>query len=201
MYNFNVEALTWDSKERIDRAKIIAEKIYEEVKPKQNGNAMEYGCGTGLISFNLADKLNEIVLMDSVEGMIDVLNKKIKLSGNKNMKSVLIDLEKEEHNEKFDLIYNSMVLHHIIDTEKIVRKFYEMLNKDGILCIVDLDIEDGSFHSSPNFNGHNGFDQEYIVNILKKAGFTDVKIETFYHFNYNNNPKPYSLFCISGKKK
>jgi len=204
MYDFNNKALEWDNERRVKRAKIIADKIYDVVEVKKDSSAMEYGCGTGLISFNLADKFDSIVLMDLAQAMIDVLNKKIELSGNKNMKPVLKDLVKEEYNEeKFDLIYNSMVLHHIIDTEKIIKTFYSILNDNGVLCIVDLDKDDGSFHKDdPEFNGHSGFDHEYIANVFRKAGFVNIKIETFYHSEVQvlGETVPYSLFCISGKK-
>ena len=105
--------------------------------------------------------------------------------------------------DKFDLIYNSMVLHHIIDTKKIIKTFYNLLNDDGVLCIVDLDKEDGSFHSNiPKYDGHNGFDQDYITDVFKNVGFVNIKIETFYYGKKQNLDKtvPYSLFCILGEK-
>lgn len=204
MYNFNVEASTWDSEYRVEKSKEIAKKIYDTAKVKKDCFAMEYGCGTGLISFNLADKFKNIILMDSAQGMIDILNKKIKLSGNKNMKPVMKDLMEENYDEnKFDLIYSSMSLHHVIDTEKILKTFYNLLNDSGIVCIVDLDKEDGSFHSNdPKYDGHNGFDQEYIVNVFRKVGFVNIKIETFTtYYNYNvSETVSYPIFCISGEK-
>ena len=94
-----------------------------------------------------------------------------------------LDITKENSlNKKFDVIYNSMVLHHIKDTSGIVKIFYELLNKYGYLCIVDLNKEDGSFHKNyPGFDGHNGFDQEELKNILIDAGFKDVEVSTFFY--------------------
>ena len=38
------------------RAEIIAKQIADAVKSDQYYRALEFGCGTGLISFNLYDK-------------------------------------------------------------------------------------------------------------------------------------------------
>ena len=105
---------------------------------------------------------------------------------------------------KFDVIYNSMVMHHIQDTKAMVKNFYELLNKDGYLCIVDLDEEDGSFHKKyPDFDGHNGFNQSDLKNILVDCGFTDVESNTFYHNEkiIEGEKINYSLFLMKARKQ
>lgn len=62
-----------------------------------------------------------------------------------------------------------------------IKTFYSMLNKDGIL-IIDLDKEDGSFHmDTKDFSGHNGFEHKYMENILKSVGLFNIKSETFFN--------------------
>ena len=39
-----------------------------------------------------------------------------------------------------------MVLHHVADTEGLLRKFSALLSPNGILCIADLDTEPRLFH-------------------------------------------------------
>ncbi len=202
---FDHFAKTWDTEKRINRAKIIASEIANHIPFGIKLSAMEFGCGTGLISFNLHDKLKEITLVDSSEGMIDVLNTKIKNYQINNMYPCLIDLQKENTlNKTFDLIYHSMVLHHIPDSKAIMKAFYQLLNHDGILCIVDLDKEDGSFHRDyPDFNGHNGFLQEELKIILTNAGFMDVVSKTFYTDVklIEGQEINYSLFIMTAKKR
>lgn len=67
--SFNDYAKTWDTDERINRAKIIAQEISNSIEFGKNYSAMEFGCGTGLISFNLHDKFEGITLVDSSKGM------------------------------------------------------------------------------------------------------------------------------------
>lgn len=202
--SFDIYAKTWDTDKRIDRARIVANKISSLIQINENSSAMEFGCGTGLVSFNLHDKFKSIALVDSSKGMIDILTSKIDKYGVTNMVPCQLDITKENSlNKKFDAIYNSMVLHHIKDTAGIVKIFYELLNKDGYLCIVDLDKEDGSFHKNyPDFDGHNGFDQEELKNILIDSGFKDIEVSTFFYDEkiIENEKINYSLFLMKARK-
>ena len=202
--NFNESAKDWDTDKRINRAKIIATEILTSIATDGSYSAMEFGCGTGLVSFNLYDKFKKITLIDSSAGMIDRLNSKINDYKITNMVSKHLDLSNESSlDEKFDVIYNSMVLHHIHDTNAIIRTFYQLLNNDGYLCIVDLNEEDGSFHKDhPDFDGHNGFNQEELKKILVNAGFDDIQSNTFFYDEkvIDSEKISYSLFLIKARK-
>jgi len=45
--NFDDYAKTWDTDEKIDRAKIIANEISNSMGINETNSAMEFGCGTG----------------------------------------------------------------------------------------------------------------------------------------------------------
>ena len=199
--SFDDYARNWDTDKRINRARIIANEIEKVIQGSKEVSAMEFGCGTGLISFNLYDKLKKITLIDSSKGMIDILNSKIKRYKVKNMITKCQDILNEV--DRFDIIYNSMVLHHIKNTEEIIKKFYELLNNDGYLIIVDLNKEDGKFHKEyPDFNGHNGFEQEELQDILRRVGFKNVGSKTIYYDTkiIDGECVDYSLFLIEARK-
>lgn len=201
--NFDNDAKAWDTDERSDRAKIVANEISNSIDINNDYSAMEFGCGTGLISFNLYDKFKSITLVDSSKGMIDILKSKIDKYKVNNMFPCYLDITNGNLlNKKFDVIYNSMVLHHIDDIEALIRNFYELLNKDGYLCIVDLNEEDGSFHKdNPDFHGHNGFNQEHLKSILINAGFKDVESRTFFYGEkiVKGEKVQYSMFLMKGR--
>lgn len=202
--SFDSDAKNWDTDLRINRAKVIAEEIGKYIDSDKQYSAMEFGCGTGLISFNLHDKFKNITLIDSSQGMIEILNSKISNYKINNMIPYHLDITSSEAlNLNFDVIYNSMVLHHIPDTNEIIKDFYKLLNKEGYLFIVDLDEDDGSFHSNyPEYDGHNGFDQEYLKGILSSAGFKDIESSTFYYGEKRIEEKVvnYSLFLMRARK-
>ena len=201
--SFDNDAMTWDTDKRIDRARIIANKISNSSGFNENYSVMEFGCGTGLVSFNLYKKYRSIALVDSSKGMIDILNLKIKKYQATNMVAYHLDITNENLLDmKFDVIYTSMVLHHIQDTKAIIQRLYELLNKDGFLCIVDLDEEDGSFHkNNPEFDGHNGFNQDALKNTLRSCGFKDIESDNFYYDEktIESEKVKYSLFLMKGR--
>lgn len=202
--NFDAKAKTWDDEKRIARAKFIAGEIQKALEGSCPGNAMEFGCGTGLISFNLREKFREITLIDTSKGMIDVVNEKISAGNIKNMVSYNTDINQAGmFIEKFDVIYTSMAMHHILDIETVLKRFYELLNEEGYLIIVDLNEEDGSFHSDEEgFEGHNGFNQVKLMNQLTEIGFKAVGSHDFLHGIKPIGEKniEFTLFLMKGRK-
>ncbi|ERJ11358.1 class I SAM-dependent methyltransferase [Haloplasma contractile] len=207
---FDHYATSWDTDRRIKRAEIIAKEIIKEISQLVDDTSkykvIEYGCGTGLISFNLHNYFKDIILIDSSSTMIEVLRHKIKKANVSHMTPYKIDLSNNDHeqfNNEVDLIYSSMVLHHIRDIEEILKQFYDLLKKDGYIMIVDLDEEDGQFHKNePEFVGHNGFDHKKLKNRLKRVGFRNVTVHTFYNNVkiINGEEVNYSLFIMIGKR-
>jgi len=202
--HFDEESQKWDTNYRVQRAKKISTEIENYLDKDNNLKALEFGCGTGLISENLTHRFSEILMMDLSEGMIEQLKLKIEKNKIKNMKTWCGDLFHFNDNEKFDVIYTSMVFHHIEDLPKVTKKLHELLNKDGKLVVIDLCPDDGGFHDELHgFNGHNGFEIGEMETLLKKAGFQVASSRVFYSGIKENESKdqPYQLFSMCGIKK
>lgn len=202
--DFSDKAATWDDEQRVIRAKIIGEHISQSLTLKKTDRALEFGCGTGLISFNLQEELGDITCIDIAAGMIGVVNEKIKQYQVKNIKAYQQDIDDgQELSPQYDVIYTSMALHHSTDVEKTLKNLVLLLKTGGSLCVVDLDEEDGSFHKNEeDFNGYNGFDQGKLQKISEQYGLSQVKSHTFYHGTRKIDGVgiPYSLFIMTGKK-
>jgi ubiquinone/menaquinone biosynthesis C-methylase UbiE len=202
MADFDNKAKNWDGVPgRAERANAVAAAIREQVRLSKTMTALEYGCGTGLLSFALQRELGAITLADSSTGMLEVLKEKIARGGIINMASLRLDLAADPlPAERFNLVYTLMTLHHIPDTAKILASFYSLLQPGGVLCICDLDKEDGSFHSHEDaFDGHNGFDRKELGKELEKAGFNKVRFTTCY--TLMKDGRPYPLFLSVAEKK
>src|SRR5690349_11117165 len=115
MTNFDERAKDWDSDPgKVERARVVADSIRRAIPLSTKMKALEYGCGTGLLSFALQSDLGQITLADTSPGMLDVLKKKIADAGVMNMHPVRLDLTSDPlPSERYDLIYSLMVLHHI----------------------------------------------------------------------------------------
>jgi len=126
MNDFDLKAAEWDNNPIIwDHAEAIAKEIKRLIPLRKDMTALEFGAGTGVTSFILKDSLKEITLMDNSSEMVKVMNNKIKTSKVKNLKTLNFNLERMIFkDEKYDLIFNQMVLHHIADIENIITKFY-----------------------------------------------------------------------------
>lgn len=49
--DFDIQSITWDDERRKNRAKLIAQEISKSIHIEKQYTALEFGCGTGLISF------------------------------------------------------------------------------------------------------------------------------------------------------
>jgi len=205
MEDFNQMATNFDTGRRIERAKAISNEIRLHISDGQAKSAMEYGCGTGLVGFQLINDLNSLIFVDSSPAMIEQVKEKLqclnKSTNNAICQDFIVDTPLDIG---IDYIFSSLVLHHIKDTEAILSCMYNMLNNNGHLLIVDINTDDGSFHVKyPGFDGHNGFNQPALVALATDIGFKNVSIKTFYHGNkiINSETKPYSLFILDAVKK
>jgi ubiquinone/menaquinone biosynthesis C-methylase UbiE len=202
MTDFDSRAKDWDEVPgRVERANAVAAAIREQVALSRAMKALEYGCGTGLLSFALQAELGTITLADSSSGMLEVLREKIARGGITNMNPLRLNLAVDPLPfERFNLVYTLMTLHHIPDTIKILDSFHSLLQPGGVACISDLDKEDGSFHShEPAFDGHNGFERAVLGQQLVQAGFTNVRFSTCY--SLIKDGRAYALFLAVAEKK
>jgi ubiquinone/menaquinone biosynthesis C-methylase UbiE len=203
MNEFDQKAAQWDAKPvRVERALAVAESIKAAVPLSPKMTALEYGCGTGLVSFALQSQLGHITLADSSTGMLTVLREKIATANISNMTPVQLDLITDPlPAERYQLIYTLLTLHHIPDTAKILRAFYQLLDNSGYLCVADLDKEDGTFHED-EFHGHLGFDREELAAQAKQIGFQSIRFTTAFHMikDVQGVSQDYPIFLMVARK-
>jgi SAM-dependent methyltransferase len=180
--HFDEHAKTWDDDPaKAARANAVANGIRDRVPLTPAMRGLEYGCGTGLLGFALYPDLGHLTLADSSPGMLAVLDEKIASTALSNLRSLKLDLVTDPApDEQFDLVCTLMTLHHIDDTDRILRDLHALLRAPGYLCIADLDAEDGSFHG-PDFTGHKGFHRPELRDRALRAGFQTVEFSTVFH--------------------
>lgn len=201
--HFDSKARQWDDNPLFrERGLKIAEAIRKAVPLRRDMSALDYGCGTGLLSFPLRDALGTILLADSSGGMLEVVNEKIAAQGVANMTTLQLDLLADPPPaQRFDLIVTAMTLHHVPDTDRILRVFHDLLNPGGHLCIADLDQEDGSFHG-PEVDVHHGFDRTDLSLRAAQAGFDDVQFQTVFSIakERETGTQDYPVFLMTARR-
>ena len=201
--HFDSKARQWDDNPVFrERGLKIAEAIRQTVPLHRQMSALDYGCGTGLLSFPLKDELGAILMADSSGGMLEVVNEKIAALGVSNMTTLQLDLLADPPPaQRFDLIVTSMTLHHVPDTDHILRVFHDLLQPCGTLCIADLDQEDGSFHGA-EVDVHHGFDRADLSRRAAQAGFADVRFQTVFSIAKENESgaRDYPVFLMTARR-
>lgn len=176
---FNDAASTWDdNQQRLMLAKQIAERMMQEVSVDTSTNILDYGCGTGLVSLELAKLAGHVTCVDSSSGMLEALNQKIHKDQIANIDTVECEYTSPLFKKLglFDVVVSSMTMHHIENSEQFLSALYDMTLPGGRVLIADLDKEDGSFHPDPTGVHHHGFSRNQFIETLTKAGFVEVSI-------------------------
>lgn len=201
--HFDSKARQWDENPVFqERARKIAQAIRARVPLSPALRALDYGSGTGLLSFPLQPELGHITLKDTSAGMLAVAEGKIARQGITNMETRQVDLTAAPlPDERYDLIYSSMTLHHIPDTAAILAVFRALLQPGGHLCIADLDQEDGSFHG-PDIDVHHGFDRQALADLARAAGLEVEGFDTVFEIVKDTpaGPRPYPVFLMTARR-
>ncbi|MEI6122559.1 MAG: class I SAM-dependent methyltransferase [Bacteroidota bacterium] len=202
--HFDTVAREWDKNlVHAKRTEAIAAALLQMAPMHYAMKALEFGAGTGLLSFALKDHLAEITLMDNSAEMIKVIEEKIAAAGIKNMHAVLFDLEKKSYKtKKFDIIYSQMALHHVHNIEDLFARFSNMLLPGGTIAIADLYLEDGTFHDG-DFTGHRGFDPDKLFEIYMLSGLKNVSYKPCFVIEKtfaDGTSKNFPVFLMTGQK-
>jgi len=200
MNRFDLLSKTWDEKpRRVENAKKIGEAIVRKLNPLKDWKVLDFGAGSGLLTFFLQPYVGEIETMDNSQGMVEVLREKVQKSGVKNVKPILGDIEEIDlGKEKYDLVVSSMTLHHIKDPLGLFKKLFASLKRGGYVAIANLQKEDGTFHETNESVYHFGFHKEELEKYLTLAGFEVVEISAVNVIKKNGREYPV-LLAIGSK--
>jgi len=189
--HFAHKSKSWDmNSKRVKNAKGIAELIVKNIKLDKSMELMDFGAGTGLLSYFIAPFVKKIVAVDNSPSMlVEFENKCDEFSCETEV--IEKDLSSETLEREFDGIISSMTIHHLEDTAALLSKLYDMLNDGGFVAIADLDSEDGSFHSDNTGVFHYGFDRHLLAEYAQEAGFKDVTFSLASTIN-----KPHADFTV-----
>ncbi len=181
--DFDHAAPTWDEDPaKLTRSRLIAAAIALAVPMDGVTDALEYGCGTGQVTWNLAEHLDHVILADTSQGMLAVVQQRLegRPEGDRTrFEPRLLDLMTESlATASLDLVYTSLALHHVLDVPIVLRAFRDALRPGGYVAIADLDSDPlGHFHGA-DFTGHHGFDRDALAADMLAAGFSAPTFET-----------------------
>lgn len=202
--DFDLASMTWDEKpQRVQLNRDIFRAIDQSVRMTVGMSALDFGCGTGLLSLQILERTGSVTCADSSAGMLEVLEAKVKNAGISGIRTVHLESDTGEGlSGSFDLITSAMTFHHVRYIEPLVKKLAGHLNPGGTLCVADLDPDNGKFHEDNTGVFHYGFAREKMTGYLSDAGLAEVKSMTAAKVEKKNDTGErvtFTVFLVSGK--
>jgi ubiquinone/menaquinone biosynthesis C-methylase UbiE len=208
MQRFDDKAAQWDANAlRAALADAVSRAIIAHLPVSRPKNALEFGCGTGLVTMRISPHCSLLTAVDSSREMLKLLNEKTAAASIVNIKPLYLDLSlpsaASELDGSYDFVFSSMTLHHIPDTEEFLRQLYGLMSPGGTLAIGDLDAEDGLFHDDSTEKVHHGFERNRLQEMLETAGFLCVSFMTAHIIEKKNREgriASYPVFLVTAVK-
>lgn len=151
----------------------IRDEIYDKIGSVQDKVVLEFGCGGGTLTLDLAEKVSphgHVYSIDSVSESVVSLRRKLQASS-----LVHVTVLHDEHQVNrvhpgvplVDIVVSVHMLAHIQDLKKVLHEMHALLPEGGRICFKDIrDI----FKILPNVGWVA--DPETVVQIMKEAGFS-----------------------------
>ncbi len=201
--HFDQKAAGWDEDAgRLALTADIRSALDHAMACLDNPRMLDYGAGTGLCSLPLAGKCSSLLAVDVSSKMLDQLKEKVRALGLSHVNILQQDFCIEPLiGIEFDVILCAMAMHHVNDIALLLRRFRALLAKGGLLCLADLDQEDGSFHGDNSGVQHFGFKREWLCDLLFKAGFSLVDVQTVHQIKKQTDKgeRCYPVFFVAAR--
>ena len=134
----------WDkSASKLDKAEKKDEqtniKIIDRTKKylKTSDNVLDFGCGTGLISLEIADNVKLIQAIDISSKMIEIAKNKASIRKIQNIDFSHSTIFDEKYKSgSFDVILAFYILHLLEDNQKTIERINDLLKPGGLIISV-----------------------------------------------------------------
>lgn len=194
---FEMIANIYDTPERVQIAKVSSDAIREYLVDTISKDAIDFGCGTGLVGMNLINDFHSLLFLDTSPNMIHQVKQKITNSNIQNADTLCFDFEKDGLSDlRADYIFIAQVLLHIDHHESVLSRLFDVLNEGGHLLIVD-------FNKNENIVSdivHNGFHQDELSDMMTKMGYKNIQSKTFYTGSKIFMGQDASMFVLDAQK-
>jgi 2-polyprenyl-3-methyl-5-hydroxy-6-metoxy-1,4-benzoquinol methylase len=202
---FDARAAVWDANpQRRALSRSIASTMDAAGVFKDVRTALDFGCGTGLLTLELATRAEQVTGLDTSPAMLAELSAKISRAELSNVDTLLADLGAGDLlPATYDLVTSSMALHHVADVLPVLTRLFAAANRGGRLALADLDSEGGVFHDDNAGVHHFGFDRIDLADMLAGIGWTDIDAKTAATIDKpgkNGEIRPFTVFLMTARK-
>ncbi len=203
---FDQAAATWDDNpRRVEMAGVVAQAMVRDVLLTADMKVMDFGCGTGLITRQLAPQVASVTAADTSAEMLAVLMQKAQAGGMRNVDTLLLEPGYPlPAGPTYDAVVSSMVFHHLEDIPHVLERFAAWLQPGGWLAIAELEPEDGSFHSDGRHVLHHGIDPSWLRSQIEALGLSVRSVQMVHTIRRQpegaDQPRDYPVFLLVARK-
>ncbi|MDR9826503.1 methyltransferase [Vibrio sp. FNV 38] len=179
--NWDAVAETWEHDEAVQT---FADQVYaslSELTHVSNRTILDFGCGTGLLSQQLAPLAKSIVALDSSEAMIEQLDEK-NLPNVEPVVDILTRGLVAQHpafRGQFDLVVASSVCGFVASFSDACDIIYSILDENGLFVHWDWEAADES----------QGLTKDRVEQVLTCVGFKDVMVRDAFSIQTDHGPQ------------
>jgi len=194
--HFDTAARDWDQRPLSQQLAAVPPRLLAQVPFAPTDQVLDFGAGTGLLATAIAPHVAQVTALDSSAAMLEVLDGK----GCANIATLRQDIFAGLPG-RYHAVVSCMALHHVADTGALLQAFAAALHPGGRIALVDLYLEDGSFHGDNAAKGvqHFGFAPEALRGQAQAAGLRDMAFTEILRMRHRNG-RDYPLFLMTGHK-
>ncbi len=130
-------AYNYDKEEKKDEQTYL--RIIEKTRAylKDADVVLDFGCGTGLISNEIAENVNQVQAIDISSKMIEVAKNKAIMRQIQNVDYAYTTIFDEKYKSgTFDVILAFYILHLVEDSKMVIQRIFELLKPGGLIISV-----------------------------------------------------------------
>jgi ubiquinone/menaquinone biosynthesis C-methylase UbiE/DNA-binding transcriptional ArsR family regulator len=156
----------------------------------------DLGCGTGQVSAALAPFVARVVAVDGSAAMLQAAKKRLRGLDNVELRRGEIEALPID-DARLDAATLMLVLHHIPEPARALADVARVLKPGGRVILVDMLPHDREHYRQQMGHVWLGFSEEHTNQLLKDAGFEDIKIVALPPDAKTKGPE---LFVATGRK-
>lgn len=179
--DWDVVADTWEENEAVQTFADRAFCSLSGVVDVANKSILDFGCGTGILSQQLAPMAKSIVALDSSEAMIEQLDEK-QLTNVEPVVDMLTRGLVAQHpafRGQFDLVVASSVCGFLPNFSDVCDIIYSVLDSNGVFIHWDWEAQ----------SKEDGLTKDYVEQVLSSVGFSHVTVKDGFIIETEQGPQ------------
>lgn len=185
--------------------KDFCQLLFAQVPLEPNMSVADIGCGTGYLTKALAVRVAQVTGVDASTEMLAIARREMAQA---NLTHVELVNAEATHlpfpDGRFDLVFASLLLHHISDPVEVLTEFHRVLRTGGRVAIIDVKEHKHHWVKTEKHDLWLGFSRAELAEWFQEAGFKEERIQDLgcdcYTTNSQGRAARIKMILATGRK-